>query len=106
MVSICDACWRVALLTIIAGRKGDEQRDELPGEDSADLPLLSDVSADGGQLEAGDLAESAVGERADAQAGRNEQRQTHPAGQPRRRGRRGQDFFLCGIHCVVASLYF
>ena len=100
--SISSQSSHVASLTIIARREGDEQRDELPGDDSGDLPLLSEVSADGSELEAGDVAESAVGECADAQARHDQQRQTHPAGQPRGRGRRGQDFFLSGIHLVAS----
>lgn len=70
---------------VVAGGKGEDERDDLPAHDSGNLAVGGQVAADGGQLEAGEVGEGAVGKCADAQAAHDDQRQTQPGGQPRGR---------------------
>lgn len=81
--------------TIISRSESQQQRDQLPAQDGGNLPLSSQVPAHGGQLETGQVGEGAVGECADGQAAHDDQRQTQPRGQARRRRHRQ----LGGVHC-------
>lgn len=90
------ACFAFLPLTVVARKEGDEKRDDLPRDDGGDLPVVGQVTTDGGELEASEVGQGTVGECADSQARDDNERQTQQRGQPR--GRRHGQLCLSGIH--------
>lgn len=64
--------------TIVTRRKGQNERDDLPANDSGNLPLIGEISAESRELETRDVGERAVRASADGQARDDDQRQTDP----------------------------